>query len=110
VAWYQAIVDAANCHLPYWSVVKRFRLINAELTVENGLLNRHGEIHRHRINHEYALAIASIYGDELPQPDRKQKRKRVEPMVPTIPAISCPMPPAATCDPSAQSLNPRFTA
>jgi long-chain acyl-CoA synthetase len=111
VAWYQAIVDAANCHLPYWSVVKRFRLVNAELTIDNGLLNRHGEIHRHRINHEYALAIAAIYGDELPQPRRKQKRKRVETTtVPTIPAISCPMPPAATCDPSAQSLNPRFTA
>ncbi len=111
VAWYQAIVDTANCHLPYWSVVKRFRLVNAELTIDNGLLNRHGEIHRHRINHEYALAIASIYGDELPQPHRKQKRKRVETAaVPTIPAISCPMPPAATCDPSAQSLHPRFTA
>jgi long-chain acyl-CoA synthetase len=110
LAWYQAIVDAANCHLPYWSVVKRFRLINAELTIDNGLLNRHGEIHRHRINHEYALAIASIYGDELPQSRQKQKRKRAEvATVPTIPAISCPMPPAATCDPSAQSLHPRFT-
>jgi long-chain acyl-CoA synthetase len=110
LAWYQAIVDAANCHLPYWSVVKRFRLINAELTVDNGLLNRHGEVHRHRINHEYALAIASIYGDELPQSHQKQKRKRVAvAAVPTIPAISCPMPPAATCDPSAQSLHPRFT-
>ncbi len=107
LAWYQAIVDAANCHLPYWSVVKRFRLINAELTVDNGLLNRHGEIHRHRIQHQFPLAIAAIYGDELPQPRRK--RKRVEVAAPTIPVISCPMPPAATCDPAAQSLHPRFT-
>jgi long-chain acyl-CoA synthetase len=111
LAWYQAIVDAANCHLPYWSVVKRFRLVNAELTFENGLLNRQGEIHRHRISHEYALAIATIYGDELPQPRRKLKRKSAEvereSKIPTI--SSCPLPPAATCDPAAQSLHPRFT-
>lgn len=29
---YQALVDEANCHLPYWSLVKRFQLINAKLS------------------------------------------------------------------------------
>lgn len=109
IGWYQAIVDAANCHLPYWSVVKRFRLVNAELTEKSGLLDRQQEIHRYRVAQRFAIEIAAIYGDEIPKP-KESKLKRSEVLPSSIPTISCPVPPAAACPVSAQSLHPRFTA
>jgi long-chain acyl-CoA synthetase len=108
LAWYQAVVDQANCHLPYWSIVKRFRLVNAELTVANGLLNAEHEIHRYRIHQKLSLEIATLYGDELPA---SRNHKSLEtPIATSIPTITCPTPPAADCPIEAQSLHPRFTA
>ncbi len=110
LGWYQAVVDAANCHLPYWSMVKRFRLVNLELTIDNGLLNCHQEIHRHRINQKLPLEIAALYGEELPQPRRKKLAKPPDaPRAAAMPTISCPTPPSAACPADAQSLHPRFT-
>lgn len=126
-SWFQTIVDQANCHLPYWSMIKRFRLVDAELSSANGLLNDQQQIHRYRIGLRFPLEIAAIYGDELPQgkppkpkrakPElqnfkRKLKRQipspdRPEPL--TIPTISCPRPTPASCPTIAQSLPPRFT-
>jgi long-chain acyl-CoA synthetase len=109
VGWYQTIVDAANCHLPYWSIVKRFRLVNAELTQKGGWVNAQGELHRYRIAQRFALEVAAIYGDELPEPKRKQKVNAAV-LPASIATISCPVPPQASCPIEAQSLHPRFTA
>jgi long-chain acyl-CoA synthetase len=110
LGWYQAVVDAANCHLPYWSMVKRFRLVNLELTIDNGLLNRHQEIHRYRLNQKLPLEIAALYGEELPPPRQKQLAPAPDvPRAAAMPTISCPTPPAAACPAAARSLHPRFT-
>ncbi|NJN49078.1 MAG: long-chain fatty acid--CoA ligase [Alkalinema sp. RL_2_19] len=107
LAWYQAVVDQANCHLPYWSIVKRFRLINAELTIANGLLNAEHKIHRYRIHQKLSLEIAILYGDELPASRNPKSLKT--PIATPISTITCPTPPADTCPIAAQSLHPRFT-
>ncbi len=84
---YQAIVDAANCHLPYWTIVKQFRLIQS--------LPADGD--RASLTSELAPEIEALYQVKaLPAADRHIQE-------------SCPIP-AAACSSFAQSLNPRFTA
>ncbi len=110
LGWYQAVVDTANCHLPYWSIIKRFRLINAELTVENGFLNDQQQIRRFRLCQRFALDIAVLYDDPIPLPrQRQQKAPAVRAIDTSIPTITCPTPPATACPLEAQSLHPRFT-
>lgn len=108
--WYQKVVDQANCHLPYWAMIKRFRLVHAELSTANGLLNDQQQIHRYRITHRFSLEIAALYGDELPEPRLRKKQAAETPIDITIPTINCPIPPTvAACPIEAQSLSPRFT-
>ncbi len=110
LGWYQAVVDAANCHLPYWSIVKRFRLINAELTIANGLLNAQQEIDRYQITQHFASELAALYGEALPEPSRQKLHPVVLAVTPaTDAAIDCPLPTVAVCPIEAQSLHPRFT-
>ncbi len=60
---YQTLVDEANCHLPYWSLVKQFRLLATTLTVENGLLTPVGDLHRSAILSRFTGEIEALYGD-----------------------------------------------
>lgn len=100
LALYQALVDEANCHLPYWSTVKRFQLVNARLTVENGMLSPSGEVKRAKVVEAFAKEIDTLY--------KQAKTPRLdEHPTPTCP---CSPVPAFTCPASAQSLNPPLTA
>ena len=64
VALYQALVDEANQQLPKWSNVKQFRLVNAELTVANGLLQQNLKVNRAKVNERFATEINTLYGEE----------------------------------------------
>ncbi|MBW4561333.1 MAG: AMP-binding protein [Mojavia pulchra JT2-VF2] len=97
VALYQALVDEANCHLPHWSTVKRFQLINANLTVENGMLTSTQEVNRATIVEVFAQEIAAIYEEKGLQRRGKAKIEKIDDLCPFIPAVSCPA--------YAQSLN-----
>jgi long-chain acyl-CoA synthetase len=96
---YQAIVEAANCHLPYWSAVKQFRLIPTALTVEKGLLTPIGQLQRAAIIERFALEIEALYGNSY------SPLEQSEPSPPSPP----PFLEEEACPVFAQSLNPRFT-
>ncbi|EKQ70474.1 AMP-forming long-chain acyl-CoA synthetase [Leptolyngbyaceae cyanobacterium JSC-12] len=99
-ALYQALIDTANCHLPYWSTVRKFKLINAEFTLENGLLNPDGTLNRVNILEIFAREIANLYEHDA---DRGSEGIS-EATVLTSPSLSCPIVPATTCPAYAQSL------
>lgn len=61
LALYQALIDAANCHLPYWATVRQFALIPADLTIANGLLQPDGRLDRSRVLETFALEVAQLY-------------------------------------------------
>lgn len=63
-ALYQQLIDTANCHLPYWSTVRRFALIAADLTVENGLLHPDGQLDRPAVMARFAPEIEALYSAE----------------------------------------------
>lgn len=63
LALYQALVDAANRELPHWSKVKRFRLIQATLTVKNGLLTRSRTLNRTNVYEALAGDIDALYAE-----------------------------------------------
>ncbi|OLP15477.1 long-chain fatty acid--CoA ligase [Leptolyngbya sp. 'hensonii'] len=87
LALYQALVDAANCHLPDWSTVKRFRLLDGEWTVENGLLQPDGSVDRGRVLQQFAREIAALYLND-PQPERPGEPEPVS--LPNSPLFTCP--------------------
>lgn len=62
LAHYQRLIDAANCHLPYWSTVRQFALIATELTEASGLLTA-GEINRVAVLQRFAGEIGALYGE-----------------------------------------------
>jgi long-chain acyl-CoA synthetase len=99
LALYQAVVDAANCHLPYWAIVKRFRLINATFSVENGLLTPAGQVNRTHAIATFAADIAALYQDDLGR--RVNERDATSAPLVSVSAADCPA--------FAQSLNPRLT-
>ncbi|PSB49002.1 long-chain fatty acid--CoA ligase [Cyanosarcina cf. burmensis CCALA 770] len=96
LALYQALVDEANCHLPYWSLVKRFQLINATLSVENGMLTPSGEVKRARIAEMFAQEINTLYGQEDSKRRETQRHEQLN---------LCPPVPSSTCPAYAQSLS-----
>ncbi|PZD72016.1 Long-chain-fatty-acid--CoA ligase FadD15 [Acaryochloris thomasi RCC1774] len=61
IAEYQTLVDAANQTLPSWSTAKKFRLINASLTVANGLLTSTRQINREAFCAAFAADIEAMY-------------------------------------------------
>ncbi len=97
---YQAIVEAANCHLPYWSAVKQFRLIPTALTVEKGLLTPIGQLQRTAILARFASEIEMLYGTAAPTPSEPFTTPHPSPP-PDLEGEACPA--------FAQSLSPRFT-
>jgi long-chain acyl-CoA synthetase len=103
-ALYHSLVEAANCHLPYWATVKRFRLINQPFTIENGLLTTDGTINRAQILQVFAQEIEALF-DEADGRRKKIKGLSADSAKPSI----CPTLPEASCPAFAQSLNPRLT-
>jgi long-chain acyl-CoA synthetase len=61
LALYQRLIDQANCHLPYWSTVRRFQLLDTELTLATGLLQSDGRVARERVFAEFAPQITALY-------------------------------------------------
>jgi long-chain acyl-CoA synthetase len=108
IALYRTLVDAANCHLPYWALVKRFRLINATFTIENELLTPTGTVNRAKVLEVFANEIKALYEDGVKGRRSEAERRRGE----TEKALPVSLPPAvseASCPTFAQSLNPRLT-
>ena len=68
IALYQNLVDAANEKLPIWSKVKGFQLLDAEFTVENGLLDSSFKVCRAKVTEKFATAIHRLYGETEIQP------------------------------------------
>jgi long-chain acyl-CoA synthetase len=93
---YQTIVEAANCHLPYWSAVKQVRLLPTALTVEKGLLTPIEQLQRAAIVERFASEIEALYGNSSPTSVQSES-----PPPPALEEDACPI--------FAQSLNPRFT-
>lgn len=100
LALYQNLIDQANCHLPYWSTVRKFQLIDSDLTLENGLLLVDGTLNRVQILSTYTVAIASLYTAELDIP----KSNDSEPDSLSSLALSCPIVPTNVCPTYAKSL------
>jgi long-chain acyl-CoA synthetase len=94
---YQTLVEAANCHLPYWSAVKQFRLLPTALTVEKGLLTPIEQLQRAAIVERFASEIEALYGNSSTSPAQSESA----PPPPALEEDACPI--------FAQSLNPRFT-
>jgi len=68
IALYQTLVDEANQRLPSWSKVKRFLLLDANLTVENSLLDSNLKVRRTRVSEVFATEINALYGETELQP------------------------------------------
>jgi long-chain acyl-CoA synthetase len=62
---YQTLVDEANEQLPRWSKVQRFRLIEAHLTLDNGLLQPNLTVNRAKVNEIFATEIDALYGESI---------------------------------------------
>jgi long-chain acyl-CoA synthetase len=93
---YQSIVEAANCHLPYWAAVKQFRLLPTALTLDRGLITPIGQIQRAAMIERFATEIEALYGSNPPD-----KKMLLSPPPPIFENEACPV--------FAQSLNPKFT-
>lgn len=61
IALYQTLVDEANEQLPQWSKVQQFQLLNAPLTVANGLLDASLRVNRAKVNEVFAREIEALY-------------------------------------------------
>ncbi|MBF2022189.1 MAG: AMP-binding protein [Hydrococcus sp. C42_A2020_068] len=106
LALYQALVDEANCHLPYWSMVKRFSLVNATLSVENEMLTPTGEVRRAKVVEAFAKEIDALYEDVRDAGTHKRTDAELESVNENdIPAIMCPPVAPVTCPVYARSLN-----
>ena len=64
IALYQTLVDEANEKLPLWSKVKQFQLVDAELTVANGLLQQNLKVNRAKVSERFATEINALYGEK----------------------------------------------
>lgn len=98
LALYQSLVDEANCHLPYWSTVRRFRLVNTELTCT--------EMKRTQILETFAKEIDALYedvGEKTRRGGDAVTRGRGEEE--NEAALVCPPITPATCPVYAQSLD-----
>jgi len=108
LALYQTLVDEANCHLPYWSTVKRFQLVSATLTAENGMLTPTGEVRRAKVVEVFAKEINALYGEV--NDAKTQRRSNEMGSIDERSVSSCPTTSKASCPAYAQSLNSSLTA
>lgn len=63
---YEDLVKTANRSLPDWSRAKKFQLVNAELTVDQGLLLPNHPIQREQVQEQFADVIEQLYADTPP--------------------------------------------
>lgn len=59
IAHYQTLIDAANCHLPYWSTVRQFRLLDPTRPPQP-ILDNHGLLPNGQLNRPWALTHFAI--------------------------------------------------
>ena len=96
IALYQALVDEANCHLPYWSTVRRFGLVNVKLTVENGMLTPTNQVQRAKAIEAFAPEIDAMYGNDRARREEGEQIQSAEGQnvsespCPAVSAFSCP--------------------
>ena len=64
LAAYQELVDRANEGMDHWSTIKRFTLIAAEVSIENGLLTPTMKVKRSPVSKRFADEIEALYADE----------------------------------------------
>ncbi|GAB4371691.1 MAG: AMP-dependent synthetase/ligase [Elainellaceae cyanobacterium] len=110
IALYQSLIDAANCHLPYWSTVRKFKLVAAPVTIENGLLHSDGTIDRRQVLAQFASEIESLYR-RTPEPSKARARaiwnrklKRQQQAELSELPIACPAVEVSPCPVYAKSL------
>ncbi|WNZ27388.1 long-chain fatty acid--CoA ligase [Leptolyngbya sp. NK1-12] len=132
LALYQAVVNMANCHLPYWATVKRFRLLPATVisaAVEGGSLTSSLTTNRSQTLQALADEITALFAENPTRTIKLTSSKRKhrgffkpkqspvhEPMnEPVHESVDepiealCPTIPVTPCPVVAQSLNPRLT-
>ncbi|MBE9179576.1 AMP-binding protein [Oculatella sp. LEGE 06141] len=112
IALYQSLVTAANCRLPYWATVKRFRLLDAPFTVDNGLLISNHQINRANVLKTFANEIDALYQDAGTRRVGESRETNLgadHPVSSVSSAVICPPTPESSCPAFAQSLNPRLT-
>lgn len=61
---FKELVEKANEGMDPWSRVKRFKLIAAHLTTENGLLTPTMKVRRAKVQEEFAEEIESMYDED----------------------------------------------
>jgi long-chain acyl-CoA synthetase len=102
IALYQSLVDEANCHLPYWSTVRKFQLINTVLTVENGMLTPSGAVNRAQVMATFMAEIEAMYRDDIERGRRGSTAS--ESLSDRVAESLCPLVPGSSCPTTAQSL------
>mgnify|MGYP002786831633 FL=1 len=100
-ALYQDLIDQANCHLPYWSTVRKFQLVNADLTIVNGLLNPDGSINRNQVIKAFSEEISRLYRHDT---EIQSLGSLSDAAKDSSHTASCPIVPAASCPIYAKSL------
>lgn len=60
----QRYVDSANERLERWETVKRFRVLDHELTVDDGAVTPSLKIRRAAVEKQYADLLDSMYDSE----------------------------------------------
>lgn len=118
LALYQALVDGANCHLPYWATVKRFCLLSAnrvEQRVEQRLATfSHASsqplfqsLNRSELLNALSSEINALFTEDATQKNKNITTQQTEEDM--IATSDCPTLPTIPCPVFAQSLNPRLT-
>jgi long-chain acyl-CoA synthetase len=123
-ALYQALIDEANQHLPYWSTIKRFRLIHLTLALEEGEEKPALTIKRDRADQLFAAEVETMYREKRRENGRRTQwdklKKRAASQIPQGSPQVQPVPqvqPAKEDQPTLipvpirflQTLNSRFT-
>lgn len=68
----QELVDRANTGVDHWSEIKRFAIVPAHLTPENGMLTPTMKVRRSKIRKEFEAEIRALY-EEAPEADGSSK-------------------------------------
>jgi long-chain acyl-CoA synthetase len=89
---YQAIVDEANCHQPYWAAVKRFRFVDEAASTQ-----------------ACAKGIGTNLTEEIQMLYSEDKTPLQDASDFDLQELDCPVLPIEACPTFAQSLHPRFT-
>lgn len=78
LAHYQVAIDTANCHLPYWSTVRQFQLVDPtqhpEPSLDNGGRLPNGHLNRAWVLEHYAAQIEALYAGfptSIPEPGER---------------------------------------